>query len=98
TERMARLATLADVERALDLLCQRGYAQRMQRRPGQKEERFEHLFGGASASAFPADSYPPVPEPRVARQAIAEPSADGDLARRISELEAEVVALREELS
>jgi uncharacterized protein YceH (UPF0502 family) len=98
TERMARLATLADVERSLDLLVARGYAQRMQRRPGQKEERFEHLFGGASASAFPADSHPPVPEPRAAPHAIAEPSADGDLGERISELEAEVAALREELS
>lgn len=96
TERMARLATLADVERALDLLCERAYAQRMQRRPGQKEERFEHLFGGASASAFPADSDPPVPEDRAASPAIAEPSTDGDLAGRVTELEAEVAALREE--
>jgi uncharacterized protein YceH (UPF0502 family) len=39
-----------------------------------------------------------VPEPRGAPQAIAEPSADGDLAARISELEAQVAALREELS
>jgi len=101
TERMARLASLADVERALDLLCERGHARRMQRRPGQKEERFEHLFGGASATEFPADLDPRVPERGAAPPAvprIAEPPADGDLAGRISEREAEVSALREELS
>lgn len=47
TERMAPLASLADVERVLHVLGERGYAQRLGRRPGQKEDRFEHLLGGA---------------------------------------------------
>jgi uncharacterized protein YceH (UPF0502 family) len=46
TERMAPLASLADVERVLDTLIGRGYARRLGRRPGQKEDRFEQLLGG----------------------------------------------------
>jgi uncharacterized protein YceH (UPF0502 family) len=46
SERMAPLASLEDVERVLDTLCSRGYARRLPRRPGQKEDRFEQLLGG----------------------------------------------------
>jgi hypothetical protein len=46
TERMAPLASLADVERTLGELGEHGYAARMERRPGQKEDRFHHLLGG----------------------------------------------------
>ena len=46
TERMARLDSLVDVERVLDELAERQYTRRLERRPGQKEDRFEHLFGG----------------------------------------------------
>src|ERR1700689_1858326 len=62
SERMASLATLADVERVLTELGELGYAVRLQRRPGQKEDRFQHLLGGddsvpdaerASAAAGP---------------------------------------------
>ncbi len=45
SERMAHLATLADVERVLDDLTSRGYCERMARRPGQKEDRYRHLLG-----------------------------------------------------
>lgn len=45
TERMATLGSLADVERILETLSERGYARRMPRRPGQKEDRFEQLLG-----------------------------------------------------
>jgi uncharacterized protein len=48
SERMAFLATLADVERVLDDLGQLGYVVRLPRRPGQKEDRFQHLLGGDS--------------------------------------------------
>jgi uncharacterized protein YceH (UPF0502 family) len=48
SERMARVGSLDDVERILDTLSQRGYARRLDRRPGQKEDRFEQLLGGAA--------------------------------------------------
>jgi hypothetical protein len=83
TERMAKLESLAEVERVLESLREHGYAQRVRRRPGQKEERFEQLLGGEVASA------PPV---------TAAPSADGALAARVDALEAEIAALREELA
>ncbi len=47
TERMAPLGSLADVERVLQTLTEREYIRRIGRRPGQKEDRFEHLLGGA---------------------------------------------------
>jgi uncharacterized protein len=46
SERMAHLASLADVERVLGELGDKGYAERMGRRPGQKEDRFRQLLGG----------------------------------------------------
>jgi len=57
TERMAPIGSLADVERILTALGERDYARRIGRRPGQKEDRFEHLLGpheggdGAAPSA-----------------------------------------------
>ncbi|HEX3690676.1 MAG TPA: YceH family protein [Solirubrobacteraceae bacterium] len=46
SDRMAHLPSLADVERVLDELGGKGYAERMGRRPGQKEDRFHQLLGG----------------------------------------------------
>jgi uncharacterized protein YceH (UPF0502 family) len=47
TERMASFSSVADLQRVLEALCQRGYARSLGRRPGQKEDRFEQLLGGA---------------------------------------------------
>jgi uncharacterized protein YceH (UPF0502 family) len=49
SERLAHLESLADVEQVLDTLDARGYTRRLHRRPGQKEDRFEHLLGESSA-------------------------------------------------
>jgi len=46
TERMAGIEPLAEVERILAALIDRGYVRRLQRRPGQKEDRFEQVVGG----------------------------------------------------
>ena len=54
SERMARLPDLADVERVLGELIDRGYAARIERRPGQKEDRFEQLLGGGEGSVAAA--------------------------------------------
>jgi len=55
SERMAKLGSLDDVERVLGVLADRGYGRRLERRPGQKEDRFEQLLGGADAPE-PAES------------------------------------------
>ncbi len=113
TERMAQLGSLDDVERVLALLIERGYARRLERRPGQKEDRFEQLLGGESESesaqpalavalvsdkpAAAADSAPAMP---TAATGSSESGSrrDGDLAARIEALEAEVASIRAELS
>ena len=51
SERMAPFASLDAVERVLATLVERGYVRRLGRRPGQKEDRFEQLLGGADAGA-----------------------------------------------
>ncbi|MBV9466797.1 MAG: DUF480 domain-containing protein [Solirubrobacterales bacterium] len=87
SERMASLGTLGDVELLLEALMERGYARRLERRPGQKEDRFEHLLGGRDgpgSGPSSARSAPPVPE--------------RTLAERLTALEAEVSALRAELA
>ena len=126
TERMAPLASLDDVDRVLGGLSERGYARRLGRRPGQKEDRFEQLLGGAgeteaiasvSAPVPPAapgtapapatDSAPaaaPAPTPAPGQAAASAPAngavgvdGDGNLADRVTALEAEVASLRAEL-
>jgi hypothetical protein len=51
SDRMAHLESLAHVERALGELAGKGYAVRIGRRPGQKEDRFRHLLGGESGES-----------------------------------------------
>jgi uncharacterized protein len=65
TERLAPLASLDDVERVLTDLAERDYARRIGRRPGQKEDRFEHLLGskGEGQSAAPASPAQTAPAP-----------------------------------
>lgn len=45
TERMHRFADLEEVGQTLQRLIDRGLVARLERRPGQKEERYEHLLG-----------------------------------------------------
>jgi uncharacterized protein len=73
TERMVHWGSLSDVDTVLDQLIERDYAQPLARRPGQKEERFEHRLGvaGDSASSVqPGSGVQPVasghPEPSAA--------------------------------
>jgi uncharacterized protein YceH (UPF0502 family) len=46
TERMSRFGSPADVVQTLEGLAQRELVRRLERRPGQKEERYEQLLGG----------------------------------------------------
>jgi uncharacterized protein len=106
SERMAPLSSLADVERVLQTLIERGYARRLGRRPGQKEDRFEQLLGGEgeepAAGSTVAPSYEPAAASTVAPSYEPAPapmrSADGALADRVAALEREVASLRAELA
>jgi uncharacterized protein YceH (UPF0502 family) len=98
SERMAQLGSLAEVERIIDTLTERHYVRRIGRRPGQKEDRFEHLLGGPGGGdaemrvqepAATVSPPAPVQAPRM--------SENGGLADRVAALEAEVATLRSEL-
>jgi uncharacterized protein len=53
SDRMAHIASLDDVERILRELGDKGYAERIARRPGQKEDRFRQLLGGGASEEAP---------------------------------------------
>jgi uncharacterized protein len=85
TDRLHPFPGLADVHATLDELGRRELAARLDRRPGQKEERYRHLLGGDA------------PPESTAASASA-PAADATgLDDRVEALEAEVRRLREEL-
>jgi uncharacterized protein YceH (UPF0502 family) len=100
-DRMAPLATLADVERILDALGQHGYAARLERRPGQKEDRFMQLLGGAGAEphdAMPPPAPVPVPVASVPPAVAEPPPASGPPASELAELRDRVAALEADLA
>src|SRR5579862_4922322 len=51
TERLARFASPEEIEQVLDALAERELAERLPRRPGQKEERYVQLLGGEPETA-----------------------------------------------
>jgi uncharacterized protein YceH (UPF0502 family) len=73
TERMHRFASPAEVVEILDALAERELVRRLDRRPGQKEERYAQLLGDAEeeqGSATDRDQIPAVApdfEERLAR-------------------------------
>lgn len=84
TERMHRFGSLGEVHEAIEGLAARGLVVRLERRPGQKEERYAHLLGGAPSAGEQAA---PAPVP------VAAPMG-GDVLARLDRLEAEVRELR----
>jgi uncharacterized protein len=79
TERMHPFESPAELHETLDGLSDRELVARLQRQPGQKEERYVQLLGGGDEAAQAAE-----PEPPVA----------GDVEARLSRLEADVATLR----
>jgi uncharacterized protein YceH (UPF0502 family) len=102
TERVVDWESLAAVELVLSELIERDYAQRLERRPGQKEERFTHLFGGPSTEAAAAVALPTAaPMPGAARAESGRsttgeaPSGGRDLLTRLNAIEQRVEQLTE---
>jgi uncharacterized protein YceH (UPF0502 family) len=90
TERMQRFADGAELQATLDRLAERGFTVRLPRRPGQKEERYQHLLSAD------LEDEPAAPAPVHAAPAPASAGEDrlARLERRVDELAAEVAELR----
>ena len=85
TDRLHAFAGLAEVEETLERLIARELAVRLERRPGQKEERYAQLLGGELEEPGERDA----PRPVLARDPLEE---------RVAALEEEVAALRAALT
>jgi uncharacterized protein YceH (UPF0502 family) len=95
SERMHEFADLEAVHATLDRLIGRGLAARLERRPGQKEERYTQLMGEGEEGDAAADTPRPAAAPQSApapQSAVAQAGGD-DLAERVERLEARVAAL-----
>jgi uncharacterized protein YceH (UPF0502 family) len=90
TERLHRFDGLGRIDEVLARLADRELVARLERRPGQKEQRYAHLLGGDA----PAAGAPPgeAPEP-----AAVEDDRLAALEQELGELRDEVAALRAEL-
>ena len=84
TERLHPFAAWPRWRRRSSRLIERELAVRLERRPGQKEERYAQLLGGEVDDAVATDA----PRPVLARDPLEE---------RVAALEEEVAALRAEL-
>jgi uncharacterized protein YceH (UPF0502 family) len=92
SERLHAFADLSAVHETLDRLVESGRVARLERRPGQKEERYEQLLGGGGGGeqagrgrGEPADEDdPPAPTPQPED--------------RLARIESELASLRAELS
>jgi uncharacterized protein len=85
TERLWHFADRDELESALSSLAERELVVRLERRPGQKEERYAQLLGGdgEEAPAADVDARPPAGEDRLAA-----------LEDAVAELREQVAALR----
>ena len=100
TERLHPFASRADVEAVLERLADRRLVRLNERRPGEREARWQQLVGGEASAGAPVASAaggasPPVPPPPMpAPPARAD---DAALAARVAALEAEIEDLRARL-
>jgi hypothetical protein len=108
TERMHPFGSLEQIDAVLDQLTGRDYVRRIDRRPGQKEDRFEQLFGGEGgavspvppAAATPAPAAPPAPSPAVPPAETTPASVERDIPPQpdVRALAARVASLEDEVA
>ena len=102
-QRLHDLADLAAVHETLDRLVERGQVARHERRPGQKEDRYEQLLGGDSLLRVVEPSEENSEEgslagPSAETVAAGEPTTLSPAEGRLTRLEREVTELRAELA
>lgn len=106
-QRLHDFADLATVQECLDGLVERGLVVRHERRPGQKEDRYEQLLGGVDAEPMPsssedghggnADVGEPPSGPLQEPDLVSAEDRLTRLEREVAELRAELEALRADL-
>ena len=106
-QRLYDFPDLPAVQETLDRLVEGGHVARHERRPGQKEDRYEQLLGGdsgQSAPPLPTDESPgesASDEGTAEREPAAEIKPAEDrltrLEREVADLRAEITTLRTEL-
>jgi uncharacterized protein YceH (UPF0502 family) len=92
TERLHRFADMDELGGTLERLIERQLAERLGRRPGQREERYTHLLGSEEqppAGLSAAADAPPA--------AVAEAPPADDIEQRFDRLERQITELRAEL-
>jgi len=97
SERLYDFESLPAVHETLERLVERGLVARHPRRPGQKEERYEHLLGSAAAPGDLAATEGGADEPAAAVNGP--PPADRleRIEREVAELRRQLATLRDEL-
>ncbi|HVY78597.1 MAG TPA: YceH family protein [Solirubrobacterales bacterium] len=94
-QRLHDFGSLGEVQEALERLVERGIVARHERRPGQKEDRYEQLLGGASTDS----SAPAIAAADAPAAVPGEPPAELKPAEdRLTRLEREMAELRSELA
>jgi uncharacterized protein YceH (UPF0502 family) len=91
SDRLFDFADLGAVHATLRKLVERDLVAQLDRRPGQKEDRFAQLLGEGSEQPSAAPAAAPPAQPPPEREA----GSTGDLADRVERLEARVAALEE---
>jgi hypothetical protein len=93
-DRMHPFGDLGEVHATLERLIERGLAERLQRRPGQKEERYRELLGAEGAIAGDAADELALRAPAPIPSDNGSPAEGATLAERVARLEREVAELR----
>jgi uncharacterized protein YceH (UPF0502 family) len=75
TERMHPFGSLEEIDAVLDQLIERDYVRRIDRRPGQKEDRFLELLGGEDEAVSPVPPAAAAPAPAAPGPAAPAPAS-----------------------
>ena len=100
TERLHSFGGVPEVQATLDRLIERRLAERLERRPGQREERYQQLVGGLEEGG-PGPRASVVSAAPVAHHEAAQPQAaqaDDALNERVERLERELGELRSQVA
>jgi uncharacterized protein len=97
TERLHRFGDMEELGATIEQLIERQLAARLERRPGQREERYAHLLGSEDG-VEPEAAVPPQPEAAAPAQPAPERFEErfARIEQQIAELRTELQALREQ--